>query len=450
MRGTTRRRFLRTVAAAGAALARPVRGQNQEGKPRPMNILWIWADNLAYRDLGCYGSPEIKTPRVDRLAAQGVKLTQYYVAHVVCSPSRLGLLTGRQPFRGGIVDVLRPDSPSGIPDDEITMAEALRQRGYATMAIGKWHLGDRKEFLPTRHGFDGYLGLPYSMDMAPTILIRDEEILEELPGRKVANITERYTQEAIRFLEANRERPFFLYLSHTIPHPPLNLPERCRTPGRPIYYDAIEHLDEQTGVLLDALDRLGLAENTLVVFTSDNGPMAKGGDAGKLRGRIRSSYEGGVRVPFIARLPGRIPAGRTADTPVIAYDMFPTFLHQAGGKLPSDRVYDGQDVWPVLTGKGQFQREKPLVWVYDDNVTAVRDGRWKLHLGDRGRTFKTPQLYDIEADPEESRDLAAEKPDVVQGLRAHARAFQKDIPQVWSLRYPVRDPRKAKGGIRRE
>ncbi|NQT52938.1 sulfatase-like hydrolase/transferase, partial [bacterium] len=166
------------------------------GQPRRPNILWIWADNLAYRDLGCYGSPAIKTPRVDRLAAEGIRLTQYYVAHVVCSPSRIAFLTGRQPFRAGITDVLRPDSPTGIPDDEITLAAALKPRGYATMAIGKWHLGDRPEHLPTRHGFDGYLGLPYSMDMAPTILIRDEKIIEELPGQKAANITERYTQEA--------------------------------------------------------------------------------------------------------------------------------------------------------------------------------------------------------------------------------------------------------------
>ncbi len=417
---------------------------------RPPNILWIWADNLANHDLGCYGSPTIKTPRIDRLASQGVRLTQYYIAHVVCSPSRIAFLTGRQPFRAGITDVLRPDSPTGIPDDEITLAEALKARGYATMAIGKWHLGDRPQHLPTRHGFDGYLGLPYSMDMAPTILIRDDKIIEELPGRKVANITERYTQEAVRFITANRGRPFFLYLSHTIPHPPLTLPDRCRTPGRPIYEDAIEHLDEQTGILLDAIERLGLADNTLVVFTSDNGPMSRGGDTGGLRGRIRSSYEGGVRVPFIARFPGRIPAGRVAKTPVIAYDMFPTLLHLAGGKLPADRVYDGQDAWPILTGTGEFKRQKPFVWVYDDNVTAIRDGRWKLHVGNRNRPLKKPELYDIEADPRESRNLAAQHPEVAKRLAATIRKFQKQIPKVWTVKYPVRDPRKAKGGIRRE
>ncbi|NQT51599.1 sulfatase-like hydrolase/transferase, partial [bacterium] len=241
-----------------------------------------------------------------------------------------------------------------------------------------------------------------------------------------------------------------LYLSHTIPHPPLTLPARCRTAGRPIYHDAIEHLDEQTGVLLDALDRLGLADNTLVMFTSDNGPMAKDGDAGGLRGRIRSSYEGGVRVPFIARWPGHIPAGREAKTPVIAYDFFPTLLRLAGGTLPADREFDGQDVWPVFTGKGDFAREKPFVWVYDDNVTAVRDGRWKFHVGDYHRPLKKPELYDIEADPKESRNLAAEHPRVAQRLAKFIRTYQKQIPKVWTVKYPVRDPRKAKGGIRRE
>ena len=452
MRDVPRRRFLRILGGACAMAAGPRRAPRAAAPPaaRRPNVVWIWADNLACRDLGCCGSPKIKTPHVDGLAAQGVRLTQYYIAHAVCSPSRVALLTGRQPFRAGITDVLRPDSPLGIPDEEITLAEALRPLGYATMAIGKWHLGDRPRHLPTRHGFDGYFGIPYSMDMAPTVLIRDDAIVEELPGRKVADITERYTQEAIRFLAASRDRPFFLYLSHTIPHPPLNIPDRCRTPGRPIYHDAIEHLDEQTGLLLKAIDRLGLADNTLVVFTSDNGPMASDGDTGGLRGRIRSSYEGGVRVPFIARFPRRVPAGRVVETPVIAYDMFPTLLHLAGGKLPADRVYDGQDAWPVLTGTGEFKRQKPFVWVYDDNVTAIRDGRWKLHVGNRNRPLKKPELYDIEADPRESRNLAAQHPEVVKRLAATIRKFQKQIPKVWTVKYPVRDPRKAKGGIRRK
>ena len=334
-RGTTRTTAAQAALRRGEGRAQPPpEGKDADSPGRKPNVLWIWADNLAYRDVGCYGSPTIRTPTFDGLARDGVRLTRYYVAHVVCSPSRAALLTGRQPFRAGIIDVLRPDSPTGLPPDEITLAEAFRDLGYATMALGKWHLGDRPAFLPTRHGFDGYLGLPYSMDMAPTLLIRDERVIAELPGPAAAEVTERLVDEAIRYVTANRDRPFFLYLSHTIPHPPLTLPDAARTPGRPIYEDAVEYMDRQTGRLLEAIDRLGLARETLVVFTSDNGPMAKEGDTGGLRGRIGQSYEGGVRVPFVARYPGKIPAGRVSDVPVIAYDMFPTLVDLAGGRSP--------------------------------------------------------------------------------------------------------------------
>ena len=431
-------------------LASLVTGGLRAAQSPPPNIVWIWADNLAYGDLGVYRSDHVKTPVIDRLAAEGARFTQYYVAHTVCSPSRAALLTGRQPFRVGIVDVLRPDGPSGLPADEITLAEALRGQGYATQAIGKWHLGDRREFLPTQNGFDHYFGLPYSMDMLPTVLYRDNEIVDRLDGDKVQDVTIRMTDEAIRFIESNRERPFFLYFSHTIPHPPLNLPKSVRTPGRPIYDDAIEHMDEQIGRVIDALDRLGLRENTLVIFTSDNGPMNRGGDTGGLRGRIRDSYEGGIRVPFIARWPGSIPPGQVIDTPAIAYDMFPTLLMLAGGQLPSDRVYDGQDIWPVLSGKGDFHRQKPFIWVYLDNVTTIRDGRWKLHVAHRDQTLDPPELYDIEQDPAETRNLQEEHPEVVARLRAALDEMQKQVPKVWGLRYPVRDTAKQPGGVRRE
>ena len=436
----------------------------------PPNIVWIWADNLAYGDLSIYGSDRVNTPVIDQLARDGVRFSQYYVAHVVCSPSRAALLTGRQPFRAGIVDVLRPDGPSGIPDDEITIAEALREQGYATQAIGKWHLGDRRQYLPTQHGFDHYFGIPYSMDMLPTILYRDNEIIDDLTGGKVEDITIRYTNEAIEFIERSKSRPFFLYFSHTIPHPPLNLPEAVRTPGRPIYDDAIEHMDEQTGRLLQALDDNGLRENTLVFFTSDNGPMNRGGDTGGLRGRIRDSYEGGVRVPFMARWPGRIPAGRVVDTPAIAYDIFPTLVRLAGGEIPAGRTYDGQDIWPLLSGEqrggekpsgdkrgaeqpsseGSFTRRQPFVWVYLDKVTSIRDGRWKLHVSRRDQQLPEPELYDIEADPQEKNSLTNKAPDVVARLQSYVDQFQKQVPHTWRLYYPVRDAAKQKSGIRRQ
>jgi arylsulfatase A-like enzyme len=421
-------------------------------RPAPPNILWIWADNLGYGDLSCYGSESIETPVIDRLAADGARFTQYYIAHAVCSPSRAALLTGRQPFRVGIVDVLRPDGPDGIPANEITLGEALRAQGYATMAIGKWHLGDQVEFLPKQHGFDGYFGIPYSMDMLPTILIRDDEIIERLPGEKVADITERYTREAIRFIGANRDRPFFLYLSHTIPHPPITLPEQFQDSDRPLYDCAIEYMDQQIGVLLEELQRAGLRENTLVVVSSDNGPMHRDGSPGVLRGRIGTSLEGGVRVPLVANWPGRIPSGRVVDTPAIAYDIFPTLVRLAGGELADDRTYDGQDIWPLLCGEGEaeFARQKPFFWVFGDRISALRDGRWKLHLARRDRPLKRPELYDLSSDPGESKNLAEENPKVVGALLEKAAELQADIPKVWSLRYPVRDPAKRPSGVRRE
>ena len=228
--------------ALGTALASAAQGVATQP-----NLVFIWADNLAYGDLSCYGNRKVRTESIDRLAAQGARFTQFYVAHVVCSPSRAAMLTGRQPFRSGIVDVLRPDSPIGMPASEITLAQALKARGYATQAVGKWHSGDRREFLPCQHGFDHYFGMPCSMDMLPSMLCRDNDLIENLTGDKVDTITVRYADEAIQFLETTRGRPFFLYLAHTIPHEPVNLPERLKTPGRSIYYDAIEHMDRETG-----------------------------------------------------------------------------------------------------------------------------------------------------------------------------------------------------------
>ncbi len=438
--------------AFGVLLAVTVLGADAlAAESRKPNIVWIWCDNLAYRDLSCYGNEDLKTPVIDRLADRGVRFTQYYIAHCVCSPSRAALLTGRQPFRVGIVDVLRPDGPTGIPDKEVTIAEALRKQGYATLAIGKWHLGDRREYLPPQHGFDGYLGLPYSMDMLPTLLIRDNEIVEELAGEKVSDVTERFTDEAIRFVRANKDRPFFVYFNHTIPHPPINIPDRFRKKGRSVYYDAIEYMDAEVGRLLEVIDKLGLTDDTLVVFSSDNGPMVKDGNTGGLRGRIRDCLEGGVRVPFVACWPGKIPAGRVVETPAIAYDIFPTVVKLTGGSVPADRVYDGQDIWSLLTGKeGGFQRAKPFVWVYMENVDAIRDGRWKLHLARRDKPLKKPELYDVVADPKESKNLAEKNADVVARLTKSARAVEEETPMVWGLRYPVRHPLKAKGGVRRE
>jgi arylsulfatase A-like enzyme len=425
--------------------------------PSKPNLVWIWADNLAWGDLACYGSKRHATPNLDRLAAGGVRFTRYYVAHVVCSPSRAALLTGRQPHRNGVVDVLYPDSPVGLPADEITLAEALRQCGYATGAVGKWHLGDRREHLPRQHGFDRYFGMPLSIDMLPALLCRDDDIVEQVPGEKVADISIRYTDEARRFVAEHRGRPFFLYLAHTLPHPPLILPPGARHAGASLYADAVAHLDQQVGRLVDRLHELGLARRTLVMFSSDNGPLAKGADTGPLRGGITEASEGGLRVPLIASWPGTLPAGRVVDTPAIAYDVFPTFVRLADGALHADREYDGQDIWPLLTGQGEFHRARPFCWVnqlnYEnrtDNVSAVLDpaGRWKLLRAVRSAPLREPELYDVAADPGEKRNLARQHPDVVARLKAEAERVQATIPRAWRGTYTVRDPAKANSGLR--
>ncbi len=416
-------------------------GQSRGKQP---NIIFLLADNLGYGDLSSYGSEGIATPVIDRLAVQGVKFRQFYVAHTVCSPSRAAFLTGRQPYRVGITDVLRPDGPLGLPADEVTLAELLRQAGYATACIGKWHLGDKTEFLPTQHGFDHYFGIPYSMDMLPHVLYRNGKIIEH--DTDVTDITRRYTDEAIQFVELNRERPFFLYFAETIPHPPLTLPEQDRTPGTPIYVDAVQHLDQQIGRLLDVVDRLGLSDETLVIFTSDNGPMGRGSSGG-LRGGIRDYYEGGIRVPFIARFPAEIPAGTVIETPAIAYDLLPTLTHFAGGTVPGDRVYDGQDIGRLLRGSDTLERHRPFIFVYDDLACAIRDGRWKLHVAERGRKLPSPMLYDLDRDPAEAYPVNDQFPEILGRLEAVLKETQAEIPKVWTLSYPVRDPEKSPSGV---
>ena len=426
------------------------------GKPRamsetrPPNIVWIWADNLAYGDLPSYGNTRISTPVLDQFATEGVRFMQYYVAHTVCSPSRAALLTGRQPFRAGVVDVLRPDSPSGLPDDEITIAQALKPRGYATAAFGKWHLGDRREFLPLQRGFDHFFGMPYSMDMLPTLLYRDNDILEELPGDTVRNVTERLVDDAIGFIAENRDKPFFIYFNHTIPHPPLNIPERCRKPGHSIYEDALEYLDEQTGRILDALQAHGLDQDTLVFFTSDNGPMGEHGDTGGLRGRIRDSTKAASACHSSPAGLNSSPPARSRTNPPSPTTSFRPCSGSRSGPA-RDRVYDGQDIWPLLTGEGRIDREKPFVWVYLNNVTSVRDGQWKFHVAEREKALKTPELYDLHTDPCESTPVNEDHPDVVKRLTAFVGEFSKDIPASGRSTTPARPPapRRREEGIER-
>lgn len=408
------------------------------------NIVLIMADDLGYGDLGCYGHPTIRTPNIDGLADDGMKFLQFYSASPLCTPSRVALLTGRLPIRTGLNRVLSPIAKRGIRSREITIAEALKSRGYATACVGKWHLGRLPKFLPTRHGFDSYFGIPYSNDMSrrtkpghpvyrmkivpPLPLMRDKKIIEREPDQ--SQLTKRYTSEAVQFITAASQagKPFFLYLPHTFPHPPLHASEQFagKSP-RGLYGDVVEEIDWSTGQILGTLRELGVEDNTLFIFTSDNGPwLAKkqeGGSAGHFREGKGSTWEGGVRVPFIARWPGRIPAGVVTQAFATLMDLFPTCAKLAGAEIPDDRVYDGEDLSPVLFDN-QPGREPLMFYWFREKLRAVRRGPWKLHVvtnspanGTREKVkHDPPLLYNLSEDPSETHDVAASHPDVVGDL----------------------------------
>jgi arylsulfatase A len=441
-----------------------------KAKPLPPNFIVILADDLGYGDLSCYGAREISTPRLDRMAAEGVRLTDFHVTAPICSPSRASLLTGRYAQRAGLPFVLFPTEPKGLPPEEVTLAELLQQRGYATACVGKWHLGFLPPFRPTKQGFDFFFGLPYSNDSAkqppdkpfdPVLapvelpLLRDDQVIEAPANQET--LTERYTDEAIQFIRRNQRRPFFLYLAHTFPHRPLHASAPFRGKSRAgLYGDTVECLDWSTGRILDALRELGLDENTLVAFTSDNGPppsgqhragQGTGGSAGPLRGFKFTSYEGGFRVPAIFRWPGRIPPGRACDQLATAMDLFPTFAKLAGAKLPLRRIIDGKDIWPLLTKDGASSPHEMFCYYLDNQLQAVRVGQWKLFLPQAEYPTLTtimytnrlpvmqkhfplrrePSLYDLETDLGETRDLAERHPDVVKRLTKQARTFDRRL-----------------------
>ncbi len=426
---------------------------------RPPNIILLFTDDLGYGDLGCFGSKQIRTPNLDRMAAEGVKLTSFYAAPV-CTPSRAQLLTGRYPIRSGLTRVLFPKSLGGIETQEVTLAEVLRSRGYATACVGKWHLGHLAPFLPTRHGFDHYFGIPYSNDMVPTPLMRNETVIEE--PAKLDTLTQRYTDDALKFIRDSRDRPFFLYLPYTMPHTPLAASDRFRGKSpRGLYGDVVEEIDWSVGEILSSLAGLGIDNDTLVVFTSDNGPWLirkeNGGSAGILRNGKGTTYEGGVREPFIARWPGRIPKGRVCDEPAISMDLYTTFIQIARAKLPKGHPIDGWNILRLLDGKREYdystiyhadgstsddtiERRWPTRYIYYFNaeiLEAVRWGRWKLHLPKTASGKVRPiELYNLDLDPGESNNVAAVKSDIVKKLTARATAFDIEVRQGASTLKP--------------
>ncbi len=428
----SRRDFLKSAAAALVLHVQQQPGQSP-------NVVLIYADDLGYGDLGCYGS-SIPTPNLDRMASEGMRFTQFYSANPVCSPSRAALLTGRYPTRVGVPRVLFPRDTTGLPDTEMTMAQMLKARSYRTMCVGKWHLGHLPQFLPTSRGFDEYFGIPYSNDMSPRPLMHNLETLEE--PAKLESLTPRYTEQALKFLERVKDGPFFLYMPHTYPHIPLAASERFRgkSPAG-LYGDVIEELDWSVGQILDALKRHGIDRNTLVMFSSDNGPWYQG-SPGKLRGRKGSTYEGGVREPFIARFPGRIPAGTVCRGIASTMDILPTLAGLSSAPLPR-KPMDGIDIWPMLSGqKPEIEREV-LLYFDDWHVQCARWGKWKLHLtryntpqyvpapagGRLDLPLPRPELYNIEQDQDESYDMAPENPGVVKEILLRVERLVAGFPE---------------------
>ena len=445
----TRRGFLKSVGLCSAGWAARLTGLSAApAAARPPSFIVIFCDDLGYGDLGCFGSKKHRTPNLDRMAAQGTRFTSFYVTSGVCTPSRSSLMTGCYPRRVNLHKdaengwVLFPIARKGLNPDETTIAEVLSTRGYATACVGKWHLGDQPEFLPTRQGFDSYFGLPYSNDMQverrgdpPLPLLRDETVIEAPVDQ--TTLTRRYTDEVIDFINANRDRPFFVYLPHSMVHNPVHSSEAFR--GKSAnggYGDAVEEVDWSTGRILDTLAGLGIAENTLVLFTSDNGAANRwGGSNAPLSGWKGSTMEGGMRVPCIAWWPGHVPAGRACDEMAITMDLLPTFAGLAGAAPPAARTVDGKDIWPLLSGRpGARTPHQAFYYYHREHLQAVRSGRWKLHLpwtragkkGAKPRQVKM-KLVDLATDIREEKDVSAKHADVVQRLLALAERARADL-----------------------
>ncbi len=458
--------------------------------PALPNFIVILTDDQGYADLGVQGHPYIRTPNLDRMAGEGLRLTDFY-AQPFCGPARAALMTGTYPARNSLMFNHIPNARTGIHPNEITIAELLRDRGYATAMLGKWHLGDAPEFLPTRHGFDSYYGLPYSNDMwpfhpkierrpdegermrytrertaytgyaqseetypvdwfPPLPLMENEAVVEVNPQQQL--LTAAYADRALEFIRANTERPFFLYLAHAMPHVPLFRSRAFRDRSlRGLYGDVIEEIDHHTGRILNELQKLGLDERTLVIFTSDNGPWAgygiDSGSAGLLRGSKGTVLEGGVRVPAILRWPGRIPAGLVSSAVASIMDIFPTLAQLSGGEPPRDRTIDGRDLEPLWAEPDKAEGHPALYFFEggfrykaedgppenDPQLRAVRSGPWKLHVQTeqgraRGNLKIVPsELYQIRYDPSEAHDMAEKHPDVVERLTKQAQAFSDGL-----------------------
>jgi arylsulfatase A len=432
---------------------------------RPPNIVIILTDDQGYADVGVFGAKGFVTPNLDRMAAEGRKFTNFHVAQPVCSASRAALLTGCYPNRIGIHGALGPKDRHGIADTEMTLAQLVKQKGYSTAIMGKWHLGHHAQFLPTRHGFDEYFGLPYSNDMWPNhpeakpgtfpeLPLIDNVLIPSVTHEDQAQLTTWYTQRAVQFIEKNKDQPFFLYVAHNMPHVPLHVSDKFKGKSlRGLYGDVIEEIDWSVGEILNALKTNGLDDNTFVLFTSDNGPWLSYGDhagsAYPLREGKGTNWEGGTREPCIMRWPGKIPAGTVCDDMLMTIDLFPTIAKWIGAKLPEHKI-DGLDVWPIMAGEpGAKNPHDAYYFYYEVNqlqAVVTGDGRWKLQLPHTYRTLagrpggrdghpvpyetrklERAELYDLEGDVSETADVAAGNPETVLRLEAFAEQAREDL-----------------------
>lgn len=402
-----------------------------QAQAAPTNVILINCDDLGYGDLGCYGAKDIRTPHLDRMAAEGTRFTDFSVTSALCTPSRAALMTGKYPGRVGLATgVLRPDAQTGLASSETTLAEIFKKAGHATGCIGKWHLGFVKGMRPMDQGFDSYYGVLHNLDKFETVVFEKEGGMPVLRGDEVekrpavpAEMTGLYTTEALKFIEQHREHPFFLYLGHAMPHIPFDASPKFKGKSqRGLYGDVIEELDDSTGQILDKVRALNLAEKTLVIFTSDNGPERKTpGSAAPLSGSKHTVYEGGLRVPCIAWHPGSVPANRVCDEMVSTLDLLPTFAHLV--ETPAPASLDGFDQLELFREANARSRRSTLFSLYglsQRRLESMREGRWKLHL-----TPKT-QLFDLQADLGETNDVSAQHSEIVQRLTKMAKDIRGD------------------------
>ncbi len=453
-----RRDFLGLLGVGMAGMMMPGCGGLGKSNKKP-NFIVIFCDDQGYADVGCYGAEGFTTPNLDKMAEEGIRFTDFHATTAVCSASRAGLMTGCYHIRVGIDGALNHRSKIGISDKEKTIAEILKERGYATAVYGKWHLGHHPQFLPTRHGFDDYFGLPYSNDMwpnhptagkryPPLPLIEGEEVVEYLDEQ--SQLTTWYTEHAVNFIDRNKDKPFFLYLPHSMPHVPLYVSDKFKGKSEQgMYGDVIMEIDWSVGEIMKALKKHNIDNNTLVIYTSDNGPWLSYGDhagsTGVLREGKTTIFEGGFREPCIMRWPGTIPAGNVCNELATTMDILPTITNIAGGNLPEHKI-DGHDIFPLMTGEEGAKSPTDVFYCYYvGELRAVRSGKWKLHFPHKYRTMAgrpggtggkpAPyaraeiglELFDLENDLSETTNLAGKYPDVVKRLEVLAEKAREDL-----------------------